>query len=470
MITKRNCVITGLLLLALPLLDAETVDVSSGPVTLSECRAIAANTYEPLKLAEQEVKLADFKCVTAGRALYPSLTAKAEQTNGDALRDVGTPGFREESYGLQMAYALFQGGKLQAAHQQAVSAALIAKLKYDKTHQEMLFGVSEAYWNLVRIYNNMTEYNSSKTDLLRIYGMAKELFSAGAINEREGLSVESQKNQSIYQLETAEADLENYRWKLADALGYIKPIDGLPEMNIPSERITVDLDQCLLTAEASHPDMLIQKETLVSARAALKVKRAHKLPKLDLNGFYGRSGGAFDGEDLNLTEDYQIGVQFTESFWLNTLTASENKQKTSPKLGQSTRTESDTTSAAVNILDGYIAVSEEREALLMLNQAEAGLKKTRFTVLAGVREAYFNYRKAIAQMNNAKLDADIAKRELAISEINMGNDKSSIVNFAEARNKLASSNAAYNDAKVFYLVSLNALNKAVGIEDKFTAK
>ncbi|MFH1367584.1 MAG: TolC family protein [Elusimicrobiota bacterium] len=451
-----------------PLFGIEEIRDSSGSFTLSGCVKIAETTYKPLKLAKQEIDVSGWKLAESTRNLFPNLTAKAEETNGDAIREIGTPAFREQTLGVQLAYPLFQSGKIWATRMQAKSNYVISVLKYDKTRQEMVYCVSEAYWNLVKARKDLSEYENAFDKLTKTYKMSQELFKSGMINEKELLSVESQNNQALYQMETAKYDLENYKWKLADALGLDKPLEGEPGDEIPFRRLDINVEECQRIASSCQTEILMQKEMVTSAKYGMKVKKSYKWPKLDLTGFYGRSGGAYEGEELKLKEDYQVGVQLSETFWLNTLSGSGMTQKTSPKLGQSSRTESNTVSTSLSFLDAYKQKAEEKEAALEHNQSLHGLDKAKLSVNSEVREAYFNYCKALVQIGNSELDATIASKELAIDKINLGNDKASVIDVAEAINKCASSNAALNDAKVFYLISLAALNKAVGIENMYS--
>jgi hypothetical protein len=88
--------------------------------------------------------------------------------------------------------------------------------------------------------------------------------------------------------------------------------------------------------------------------------------------------------------------------------------------------------------------------------------KTSATVASGVREAYFNYKKGLLQVNNAEIDYNLSQRELGITNVNLGDEKASISDAAQLTNKCASSKVALRDAKVFYLISLATLNRAVG--------
>lgn len=70
-------------------------------LALDECRRQAFVQYRPLKLAQEEIEVADAKALEAARELWPTLAAKGEYTKGAAVVDLGTPGFTEQSYGLQ---------------------------------------------------------------------------------------------------------------------------------------------------------------------------------------------------------------------------------------------------------------------------------------------------------------------------------------------------------------------------------
>ena len=449
-------------ILSLPVFTQEAVVSSTTALSLDDCLKTANELYEPLKLARQEIEVSTAKVTESRRSLYPTLVAKGDHTEGAAEVTTGSPSFTEDSYGVQATYPIYQGGRLSSVLGQSKLNLSISNLKYEKTKKELTYSVAEAYWNLSRLICDAKEYEKSLVELKKIYGMAKKLFDNGSINERELLSVQSQLNQAEYQLETNRSDVESQRWKLSAAMGMDKLIDLAPAAEIPFSRTEISLEDCLSIAQTSNYDVRIAEAMTQVERFGVVVKKSYKKPKIDFNGFYGRSGGAFQGETLNLTEDYQVGVQIAQPIDLNTFNLSGQAIKTSPKLGQTTLTESDTLSASISLLDAYKQKSEEKEASLTFNQALFNLKKAKIDAAAQVREAYFNYRKALSQVNNAELDHQLAKKELAIDSINLGNSKANFVNIAEDTNKLASSAASLNDAKAFYIISIAAINKAIG--------
>jgi len=430
--------------------------------TLDYCQTLAAANYEPLKLAQEEIDVKCAKAIEAARALWPNLSVKGEFTRGAAIVELGTPGFREGSYGLQLSHILFHGGKLWATYQQADINKKIAECKYQKEMLNMQYQLAQAYWNLVRLYSNLDNYKQSYTDISHYLRMAQKLFKDGVINKRHLIATQARKNSAAYQIQSTRADIDKFRWELAAAVGLDQPVTGAPETKLEYQTFEISLEECLQKALNNNPDLQIQILSLKASEYEKTVHYSQDWPKIELTGFYGRSGGAYDSESLELTEDYNISLKLTQNIAWNSLVLSGIEQKTSPKLGQSSRTESRTAAAALNILDGYKSAAEKKESHWQYQQALYDQKKARRTVVTEVREAYFNYRKGQSQVENARLEVDLAKREWSIQKIHLRDDKSSIADVAEARNKYATALANLNEAKVFYLLALAALDKAIG--------
>lgn len=437
-------------------------------ISLEACRVLAEARYKPVQLAKEEIAVAEARVAEAARDLWPTLAAKAEHTNGAAIVELGTPGFREQSYGLQLTYTLFQGGRGWAAYRQANVNLRLTRAKYEKIRQETIYLATEAYWNLVRAQANIADYEEAGMDVRRYAAMAEHLFSGGTLMKKLLLGTNSQRNQSEYQIQSAQADLEKFTWKWAASLGWDKPPATRPQADIPFAPLEIKLDECLALAAEHNPEVRMQALLLEAGQYELETKNGSDWPKIELNGFYGRSGGAYNTEVLELREDYNFGVKLTQPVAWNTLALSGFQQKTSPKLGQSSRTEAQTVTAAFSILDGFKSGTEKAEAAFHLHTVEYNLEKSRQTADDEVREAYFNYRKALAQVRNAQLDVDLSRREWVIAKINLRDDKATLPEVAETRNKLAGTRVTLREARTFYLISLAALNKAVGITDKYT--
>ncbi len=436
-------------------------------ISLQESLAINEKNYVPLDLAREEIEVMHAKAAEAGRNLWPDFSAKGEYTKGAEVEELGTPGFEEKSYGFQLRHTLFKGGGIWAAYQQADANLRISRFKFQKVRQDVIYRVTEAYWNLARTRADLSDCQRGHEALMRYNHMAEKVYRDGVIDKRQLLATESQLNQSEYQYESAKVECEKFLWEWTAALGLDNPPDRRPPQSIPYQKLEIELKECLATALACHPEILMQETALQASGYDLKVKNSADWPKLELNGFYGRSGGAYQSETLELQEDYNITVKLTQTLAWNTLEISGFDQKTSPKLGQSTRTEARTVSTSLGFMDGYKAAAEKREAGLNRQEAEFKLKQARESVAAGVREAFYNYRKALIQIKNAQLDLDLNRKELAIKKINLRDSKATIDDVAKSRNELANAGTALREAKVFYLNSLAAVNRAIGKPGKY---
>ena len=448
--------------------DEKKTENITTPDTLNIKNALETTlkNNEQLKLVSQELTVLQSKLTESRRNIFPNISLKAEKTDGLAEARNGVPGFEEQSYTSQINWSIFEGGRITALFKQSKLNFFIGQLKYTKTKQELIYNTEEAYWNTARFMANLKNYESASKDVKNYFNMAKKMYASNNISKKEMLNTESQYNQAIYQIETTKKDIENQVWILAEAMGLDFPPKNYPDSNIPAEKLALDLEKCLALCDKFHPDILTQNLLIDVNKYSLKIKNSYKLPKLTVQGSYGKSGGAYNSEKLNLNEDYYAGLQLSQVFMLNTLSVSDINQKTSPKVGQSTVSESHTSSAQLSILDNYKQLSEKKEAELAYNQAVYNLKKTKFTVESEVRKTFTNYSKALLQIQNTQLEINILKQELDIAKVTLGTDKTNIADIATAINKYASGQAALSDAKVFYLISVAALKKAVGADDK----
>ncbi len=440
---------------------------SSSAATMADCEQMAIKNHPSLRLTQEEVELAELKRKEAFRAIWPSLQIKGEQTDGAAERELGTPDFTEKSYGVQVNQSVFQGGRLYRVYRQAAASWESARARYTKAQQEVIYSVREASWNLVKASLISAMQERTLDDLEAEKKAANRLFEKDSITRQVYLTINAQYGQAVYSLEGARADVEARLWQWTAALGLKTPPDFRPTGAIPSEMKTFSLDECLRVANLRHPDLLIQRQAAEAARQGDLAGKSLYYPKLSINGFYGRSGGAFKGENLHMGEDWLAGVQISQYFGLNTANVSGFEQHTSPKIGQSTRTESKTATASVGILDGFKQKTEKKEAEFTNDQAQVQMERTEMEVANNVREAYANLKKAQAQLKIAENGVPLAKADYGIAKIRSAHRDVPYSERAVARNRLAQAEAALIEAQAGYQIARAALNRAVGVPDQF---
>lgn len=437
-------------------------------ISLKECEKTGIENHSSIRLAKEETDVATLKEREALRAIFPSMILKSEQTDGKAVQNLGTPDFTEKSYGVQISQAIFQGGKLYRTFLQAQSNLESVRAKLLKAQQEVTYHVRESYWNMVKAYRTLEIHDRALVDLEKEKSMADKLLQNDAITPQVFMTINAQYNQAVYQVESAKAELEFRLWQWTAALGLKTPPKYRPDHSVKMTiQEKISLDECLGLAKSNHPDIIVQKNAADASRLGSKVARSYLWPQLDFNAFYGRSGAAYEGESLDLREDWQLGGRLAFYFGGNSASVSGIQQKTSQKIGQSSRTESRTVSASVGVLDGLKNKSEEKEASLICHQTETQLEATQMEVLNNVREAYANWKKALSQLKIAENELALALTESSVSEIKSSHRETPISDRAVARNKVAQAEVSLAEAQASYAVSVAGLNRAIGIPEKF---
>lgn len=446
------------------------MDGSVKVVTLAESEQIALQNHPNIKLSQEEVSVAKSKKEEAGRALWPAINLKAEETRGEANRVLGTPDFKEQSYGVQLSQPLIQGGKLYRTYQQAESNWESSKAKQDKAERDVLYNIREAYWQMVRSKEAIQIYKRALADLEAERHGSERLFQRNIIDKETYLMIGSQYHLASLAIESAEAEREATLWRWTIALGLSKPPDYEPAPTTEVIHSTLTLEQCLLMARVNNPDLRVQMNSAQASLFGYKAQKGNYWPRLGLNGFYGKSGGAYENEEFKLNEDWQIGVNLSQYFALNTLSVSGFQQKTSPKIGQSTRTESKTGTANMGILDGFKTKSEIKDSAYAYHQAKTQFEQLELEILADVREAYANWKKGLTQLAFAENEVEWKKTEYRVSRVKTSHRTLPISERAKLRNELALAEAALVAARSNYQISQAALAKVVGEPNLFAKK
>ena len=420
-------------------------------------------THPTVRLAIEETRVAKLKETEAYRGLWPLLSLKGEITEGAAQRTVGTPDFLEESYGAQLTQPVIQGGRLVNAYKQARANWSAIAAKEEKAKQEVLYSARESYWHLVKSLLAESIFEKALADLKADRAMAEELSKKEVISRQVYLTMTGQHEQAVLNREAAQAETVARLWNWTAALGLNEPPLDRPVAAIPPVPLNAPkLEECLIEAKASHPDLAVQRFTTEAAQYGDKAGKGHYYPRLSVNGFYGRSGAAYENENFEFREDWNVGAQVSQYFGGSSLNASAQEIKTSPKLGQSTRTQSRTYAGSLGIEDSLKLKTEKAEASLTFDQAKEDLRRTEMEVANNVRSAYAEWAKALSQLRISETDYSIAKTEYQVARIKSTNREVPVSERSLTRNRLAQAEAARVDAQAQLRIAGAALARAIG--------
>jgi outer membrane protein TolC len=427
--------------------------------TYKECLEIGTINYLPLVIAEEEIKLNGLKLNEAKRGLYPTATAKYTTTDGKTL---GVE-FTEKSYGLQVEQPLYYGGRLKLALKQAQVNKEVAMSKFDKTESDVASKITETFYNMATAQLNLQDQKELFEESKGLLAVAEKKYQAELTTKLELLNVQSQCNQIEYQLAVAAKDLEIARVNLLQAMDVDPSREVFVDFSVDYAEKDIDLNQCLLLAYQNRSELTMNELLDQAAEYEQKIAKAKDDFKVDFTGFLGQSGGAYKTEPLTVGSDWYAGLKVSKPWLGNTGGYSYTKNKTSPKLGQSTRTEGISHSLEFGILSNMPSYSEKQSALINKLKAENDLAEIEKSINQEVREAYNNYQKAVIQIENTRDKIAFRQEELKILKSQADINEALLSQVLEAMVKLNDEKALYHQAIASYKTALANLNKAIGI-------
>lgn len=444
-----------------------------GPLlTLDRCVEKALAQNPSLVLAEDDYAIARARARAASVSLFPAVTAKADETTGRAEQGADNPPFVQRSYGVQATQTIFSGGKLWGTQRQASLGADIARLQLDKQRLDVRHAVTEAYWRVAGLQQALRAHRETHALLQEDLEKAVRHDLSEARSARiELLSTRAQNRESEAALAEVQESLLEARQALWDALGERSAAEfNVPE-EIPAGFADVDEGEALRLARDHRPDTRIADRMMESARFARSVARSGAFPKIDLNGFYGRSASAFiETDPLVYKKDWNLGLSANWAFVGNSVKYSAYREKTSPRLGESSRTETDNHSLSFSLGDALGVGVSNREGRRSFHEEEWRYERTRRDADNDVRLAVRRTASARSRYEAAKAKLEEALQEFKDTRSLLQDDRAHLGDLAAARNRVAFAQAAQAQSQAQYLAAVSALNRAVGLPDKYRVR
>lgn len=440
----------------------KTVDLSS----MDEAVDIALENQMAAKIAEEEVALARLKLREARRALFPSTSLNFTETTGTTTSPAQD--FTDKEYKLKFEYPLYYGWRLKYAVEQAASNMKASRYNYDKILQDLRIEVETSFYSYLVNRVNLNLQRSLLIEAQDIFDIAKKRFDFELTTRSEFIQVESLLKQINYQLTSSKNDVDMARLSLAQAIGIEDPDKlefiintDVDFMELEPADLSVGLEECMDLAFRNRPDLKTKEYLVEFNDYEKKIAESKDQLKVDLTGSYGKSGGAYEYEALNMDTDWFIGLKVTKPLGANTVTTSYTKEETSEKHGQSSRTESISKSVEMGFIDGLQMFSERKSAEISFKKAKEDLQKTRELVVKEVKEAFLNYKKGIVQVSSGLDKIRYREEELKVTKARAELNEI-------PSSELLKAHMSVVDEKTFYIESLGSLNQALAKLNKAT--
>ncbi len=440
---------------------APTSSGNSGVVwSVDKSLQFGLSRYRAIQVAEEETKLAHMKVREARRALYPAATFKSTWTDGTASR----VDFTEVNHGLQLDQPLYSAGRLSETYRQALVNLQIAEKRKRKAESDFSLEIVQAYYQLVGAEATLeiqTQVMPKIQDTLR---RTRKRYEKGLLTKLEMLNVESQFNQAAFQKATAENDYTLAHLKFLQRMKLNEnAIVEVPSQFPAYSPQEISLEEAFQLAMKYRPDIHINTLLLQFNEYEEQIAKAKGGLRVDLTTFLGFSGSAFETETISLDKDYSFGIKATRNWGPHEAAFSSTTTKTSPRLGQTSRTDSTVRQLELGILKSLNGLSEIQQALVSVERAKQDLDDTKASVLQEVEEAYISYSKARIQLQYVKEKVNFRREQLKIFEAQAALNEALPSQILQGIIQLNDEYISESVALTNYYVALARLNKAVGM-------
>jgi len=436
----------------------ETPNPDPNPEELNSFVGLALKNHQPTKVALQEIELAQLKMIEAKRNFLPAIKLQGYNTDGQVYK----VDYEEWEAKVQIDQPIFAGGRLADTLKQAQTNLEITKKNYDRLKLDVVQKTETAYYNLIATEMHLKQQEGLLKEAEEMFEKIKKLFEIGMVIPLEVTSGQAWLEQIRFQMDSIKQDLFMAELTFQQVLN-IKERPQIKTQLLEAQKLNLDLDGCLEIAMKHRPEIYLSELLVKFNNYGQKVEASKTNSfNVDLTGSYGYYEGHYKTEPWSNSSNWYGGVRVTKPFGASTLNGSYTQDKTQPRFGQTSPTESATLSAEFNLLDNFKRLSDKRRADIDLNRSLSDFNETMKTITFEVRDAFLNYQKAVLQLNTARAEMKFRRNELevtkiraAVGEVSLSSALSTLVNLSDTITK-------YIQALANYQISLANLKKATG--------
>lgn len=432
---------------------------------------IAQENSQLLKIARDQVNLATLKVREVVRNLYPSVGIEYTTTEGETITDP----YQSKTFGVKAQQIVYDSGQRSNSIERERLNVKVAKESFRKVRNDLFFEVVKAYFQLqqeMQSFSLLTKYKKIFEDYFETASLLKD---AMLITEIEFLQ-----DQNIYIKSESEFVAQENRFDLAVAnlkkiIG-VKPDKELPQLsdNEFKEEIVLSqpLSEYIQLGMEKRPEISLLENTIQATGLGYRVARVENRPKFFLETFWGRSGEAYGNQSLDLSETWNVVGKVVWLFGGNSFETSYTTEKTVPTdIAQiSNKTDANTISFRMGLLDKMRYYTETQEGQVALKQAEDELLKVQKDIAWEAQEGFSTFMEATKRLISIKKEVETTKKEVDLKKelFKAGEVQLSELMQAEVRTMAAENSALKTKLEVY--LGLLVLDKATAFNVNLVSK
>jgi OMF family outer membrane factor len=284
--------------------------------TLEKCIETALLHNKSLKISQNREMISQEKSKVVSSNLLPKINAVGEYKYFTDLpyqlmpmSVFGGPEgqFRETQFGvphninanIQLSVPLYNA-ELYNNISTSKIASKISQLNVRKTEEEVFFEVSNLYYNLQILNNQITflDSNIKNTSIIlqNMKLLKSELLAKETDVDRLKLKVK--------QLQTQKELLQSRHNQLLNTLKVVMGVDLEQDLAVESE---IKMEIKANVSSKQNIDLLLSEQNVLLSESTLKSNKSSRLPTLALFGTYGTTGFGYDESPNEFLDFYPIG-------------------------------------------------------------------------------------------------------------------------------------------------------------------
>ncbi len=482
--------------------------LGGGAKDLQDLILRAKSVHTQSRAAHENIALYNRRVLLALRKLFPE--ASFNFNNREGVLSSNT--FSGNDWHVTLRQPIFNGGILWNTLLQEKANLEAARKQYDKTLAELVFDLSRAYFEYQRTLQTADEQRIVVEKMKRFAEMSEEKFKEKIISEIERLNVQSLYSQMQFDLESANQELEiakldlqkyldlsvNDQFALAKIYDINDVVEGqaipagsaagtktLPDV-FKGQGKAPELTKLIDLSYGHRPELQVEAAKLQAMRLGERIRWGEFLPKANLTYQFGALGEAYldpgnvyggnypaAKNDPILKKEWQLMLELNWNVGGNKVNYTFDRDQKAPSITQFDQASGSylrKNGLTFGVLDGLDAFVNVKQAEVdKLNQV-VELEKAEKQVLQDVKQAYYDYQKALIQVNSTVKRLEYRKRLRDFSEHRLSKKEIELSDYLQAESDLVHEKAELHKALKEYFTAKAALNHAVGIQDFFSMK
>ena len=468
----------------------ESLDDPNKIYTLDECVKIAMHQNQRIKVADEQVKLAEMRVWEKRRDLFPDLSFKREWSTGKINSGGFNRHYKGQKYQFEIKHEIFDGFKTWNEVRQNQVNLEIIKLEKGKILNEITEETKKAYYHLDKAVKGVEVQKNIVVEINSLYDIADKAYQQDLVSRVEFLKVKGQYLQADFQQVSSKEDVSLAEMVLFQAMNMDPPDHhiNIEPIERPERLLSIGLQNCYNLAMANRPDFKIKEKTIEYYEFERKMAKASGWPKVEFTSSIGESYERFEplmvgppggdqastaGESSNpmtsrtWLREWYAGVKTTIPFWGNTIEHNYVREFWAPTISSFRGAESATNYLTVKFLDDLKYFSTLQESRVGFERSKYEYMKARKDLLVEVKEKYFKYRKALLQMNVSIAQVEHQKMFVDVLEERRGFGEMELSRIVDEYVKLGENEYGTLQGDADYYVAIAELNKAIGVPDYF---